>query len=190
MKIHDLSSFKLPENFRGRNVFMVQFWWIVQATFFRWSPQFAYGYRRWLLKRFGASVGDAVLLRPSVTVTYPWKVSIGDYAWIGDNVCLYSLANISIGPHAVISQNSYICGGDHDPRDASFAIRGRAISIGAGAWVAADVFIAPGVSIGDGAVIGARSSVFKDMPEGMFCCGTPCKVIKRRVIAESPRQCE
>jgi len=69
----------------------VQLWWLVQATLFHGSPQFAYGFRRWLLRCFGAKVGRGVVIRPSVTITYPWKVSIGDHAWVGDDVVLYSV---------------------------------------------------------------------------------------------------
>ena len=90
----DLSKFKLPQNFRGRNAFTVQLWWLVQGTFFRMSPQFMYGFRRFLLRLFGAKIGKKVIIRPSVKITYPWKLSIGDSSWIGDDVDLYTLGNI------------------------------------------------------------------------------------------------
>ena len=182
----DLSSFVMPDCFRGRSALVVQLWWLVQASLFSWSPQFAYGFRRWLLRLFGAQVGQGVVIRPSVTITYPWKVSIGDYAWVGDNVVLYSLGEIEIGAHAVVSQSSYLCAADHDYTDSSFPIRSRKITIGSEAWVAADVFVAPGVTIGHAAVIGARSSVFADMPAGMVCFGYPCRPVKQRVMAASP----
>src|SRR5690349_20928742 len=110
--IQDLSRFRLPSDFRGRAAWQVQLWWIVQASFFAWSPQVAYGFRRWLLRCFGAQIGRAVLIRPSVQVTYPWKLRVGDFAWIGDGAVLYTLADIEIGSNAVISQGSYLCGGD------------------------------------------------------------------------------
>jgi putative colanic acid biosynthesis acetyltransferase WcaF len=147
---------------------------------FRSSPQGMYVWRRFLLRCFGAYVGNGVLIRPSASITYPWKVRLGDHCWIGDNVVLYSLGPISIGAHAVVSQNSYLCAGDHDMEAVDFPLRGREITVEEEAWVASDVFIAPGVTIGRGAVIGARSSVFKDMPAGMVCMGHPCRPIKRR----------
>lgn len=180
-KFQNLDLFRLPDGFRGGSAFVVQLWWMVQSTLFQWSPQFAYGFRRWLLRCFGARVGRGVIIRPSVRITYPWKVSIGDYAWIGDDVVLYSLGEIEIGTHAVVSQKSYLCASDHDYTQVDFPIRARKIAIGAEAWVAADVFVAPGVSIGQGAVIGARSSVFTDMPAGMVCFGYPCKPVKERL---------
>lgn len=181
MKYQDLSTFTLPKNFRGRSTLVVQLWWIVQASLFRWSPQFAYGFRRFLLRLFGAHIGSSVIIRPSVTVTYPWKVSIDDFAWIGDDVVLYSLGEITIGSHSVVSQRSYLCAGDHDYIKTNFSIRGRKIIIGSQVWVAADVFIAPAVSIGDGAVIGARSTVLSDMPAGMLCAGYPAKPLRPRL---------
>lgn len=178
--IQDLSRFRMPPGFRGRSAVAVQLWWLAQATLFQLSPQFAYGFRRWLLRCFGAQVGKRVVIRPSVTITYPWKVSIGDYAWIGDDVVLYSLGEIEIGANAVVSQRCYLCAADHDYSQSDFPIRARKVTISSEAWVAADVFVGPGVSIGPGAVIGARSAVFADMPGSMVCIGQPCKPIKAR----------
>jgi putative colanic acid biosynthesis acetyltransferase WcaF len=176
----NLSLFKLPNGFRGRSAFRTQLWWLVQAALFRPSPQIAYAFRRWLLRCFGARVGENVLIRPSATITYPWKLSLGDHVWIGDDVVLYTLGEIDIGAHAVISQRSYLCAADHDYRQVDFSIRARPIRIGEQAWVAADVFIGPGVHIDVGAVIGARSAVFKNMPRGMVCMGTPAAPVKKR----------
>lgn len=178
-----LATFSLPKNFRGRNGVWVQMWWLVQATVFAWSPQFLYGWRRFLLRAFGARVGKGVIIRPTATVTYPWKVSIGDYAWIGDDVCLYSLGEIAIGENAVVSQKSYLCTGSHDYQSTDFAIYARPITIEPEAWVGADVFVGPGITIGRGAVVGARSSVLSDMPPMMICVGYPAKPVKPRIKA-------
>lgn len=181
----DLQKFSLPDNFRGKNVVVVQLWWAVQKSVFRHSPQFAYAFRRWILRLFGAKVGKDVLIRPTASFTYPWKISIGDYSWIGDNATLYSLGEIWVGENTVISQNSYLCAGDHDYRSESFEIRARNIFVGNQAWIASDVYIAPGVTVSDGCVIGARSSVFSDTPPGMICFGSPCRPIKPRYKDDS-----
>lgn len=181
--IQNLSSFKLPTGFRGRSAVLVQFWWVVQATLFACSPQFMYGWRNWLLRLFGAKIGVGVIVRPSAKITYPWKVSIGDYSMIGDDVVLYSLGEIEIGDNAVVSQRSYLCAASHDFTKVNFPIFANKICIGSQAWLATDVFVAPGVTIGEGAVVGARSSVFKDMPAGMVCMGSPCLPIKRRELS-------
>lgn len=177
---HDLSKFRLPERFRGRSAPFVQLWWFVDATLFRTSPQFAYRFRRFLLRLFGARIGSGVLVRPTCRITYPWKVSVGENSWVGDDVVLYSLGDIRIGANSVISQRSYVCAADHDYRHSDFPIRARPIVVGDGVWVAADVFLGPGVTVGDGAVVGARSSVFSDLPSNMICTGSPCEPKKVR----------
>jgi len=175
-----LKSFKLPKGFRGKSGWYVQLWWLVQSTLFAMSPQFMYGWRVMLLRLFGAKVGEGVIIRPSVRVTYPWKVKIGNHVWIGDLAELYSLGEIDIGDDVVISQKSYLCAATHDYTKTSFDMMDKKITIEDQVWLATDVFIAPGVTIGRGALIGARSSVFSDMPEDMICVGSPAKPVKRR----------
>jgi len=160
---------------------MVQLWWFVQGTLFAMSPQFMYGWRRNLLRLFGAKIGKNVLIRPSARVTYPWKVTIGDHTWIGDNAVLYSLGAIHLGKDVVISQESYLCAATHDYKSVAFDIVDTPITIEDQAWIAADVFVGPGVRIGRGCLVGARSSVFEEMPEGMICIGTPAKPTRPRV---------
>lgn len=182
MKYQDLSLYRNPEGFRGRSGWYVQLWWLIQYTLFAMSPQFLYGWRRFLLRAFGAKIGSGVIIRPNVRVTYPWKLSVGDNSWVGDNVELYSLGEIRIGTNAVVSQRSYLCTGGHDYESIAFDIFAKPIVIEDGAWVATDVFIAPGVTIGMGAVVGARSTVLQDMPSGMICVGQPAKPIKERIV--------
>lgn len=176
----DLKTFKMPKGFRGKSKLYVQLWWIIQGTLFRISPQFMYGWRRSLLRLFGANIGNNVLIRPTAKILYPWKLTIGDWSWIGDDVTLYNMANIKIGEHCVISQKSYLCTSSHDHAKSSFNIFAKAIEIQDETWVAADVFIAPGVTIGGGTVVGFRSTVNKDLPPNMICYGNPAKPIKLR----------
>ena len=180
MKVQQLNKFKLPKNFRGKNAFIVQLWWLVQGTLFRMSPQFLYGFRRFLLRLFGAKIGKKVIIRPSAQITYPWKVTIGDYSWIGDDVGLYSLGEIEIGKNVVISQKSYICTGSHDYLQIDFPIFAKKIIIKDECWLATDVFVAPGVTIDKGTVVGSRSSVYKDLPGNKICIGNPAQIIKNR----------
>jgi putative colanic acid biosynthesis acetyltransferase WcaF len=176
----NLSSPKVPVGFRGRPAWFVQFWWIVQSLLFHTSPQFMYGWRRFLLRLFGARVGKGVLIRPSVSITYPWKLSIGDWSWIGDRVTLYTLGEISIGDNACISQHAYLCTGSHDYQRVTFDLYAVPIRVEAEAWVAANVFIGPGVTVGRGAVIGASSVALKNVPAGMMCAGNPLKILRPR----------
>lgn len=176
----NLKKFKLPKNFRGKSVVYVQLWWFVQATLFRMSPQFMYGWRRAILRLFGARIGKKVIIRPTVRITYPWKVSIDDYSWVGDDVVLYSLGEIEIGKNTVISQKSYLCTGSHDYNDETFPIYARKIIINDECWLATDVFVAPNVIIGKGTVVGVRSSVLNNLPENEVCYGSPAKPVKNR----------
>lgn len=177
LRTYDQSGFD-----RGRPGWMILLWWLVQAIAFPLSLHSAHGFRCWLLRLFGARIGAGVMVRPTARVTYPWKVEIGDYSWIGDDVVLYSLDRIVIGNHCVISQKVYLCTGSHDLTDRSFALQTQSIAIGNGAWVAADCFVAPGVTIGSNAVEGARSSVFTDLPAHQVCLGSPCKPRYARVM--------
>lgn len=182
----NLKSFRLPPNFRGRPGWFVQLWWLVQATLFRWSPQFLYGWRRFLLRRFGAKIGEGVLIRPTVEVTYPWKLTIGDYSWIGDHAALYTLGEIEIGDNACISQHCYLAGAGHDYSKPTFDMVDKKITIEPEAWLATRVFVAPGITVGRGAVVGACSVVLKDLPAMMICAGNPAKPLRERPVALEP----
>ena len=180
-RYQQLDTFVVPDGFRGRSKLIVQLWWIVQATAFAWSPQLFYGWRRWLLKCFGARIGKGVILRSSVKTPYPWKLTIGDHCHIGDDVELYSYGEIEIGAHSVISQRCYLCTGSHDHRKPTFDLFAKKITIGPEVWIATDSFVAPGVCIGRGALIGARSSVFRDIPEGVIAVGSPAAPVGPRL---------
>jgi len=165
---------------RGRAGWYVLLWWLIQETLFRWIPHPFDELRCKLLRLFGARVGKCVKVRPTAKFTYPWFVTLEDFSWIGDEVILYSLAAITVGPHCVISQKSYLCTGSHDLSDPSFGLIVKPIQLEAACWVAADCFIAPGVTLGSGCVVGARSSVFKSLPAGMVCLGNPCRPVYPR----------
>lgn len=180
--MQQLEKFVLPKGFRGRPGWYVQLWWLTQSLLLHTSPQFMYGWRRFLLRCFGAKVGKNVIIRSSVTITYPWKTSIGDHSWIGDNVELYSLGEIEIGRNVVISQRSYLCAASHDYDREDFPIWAKKITVEDECWLATDVYVAPGVTIGKDTVVGARSSVFKCLPAGKLCVGSPAVILKDRCI--------
>ncbi|MCP3773459.1 WcaF family extracellular polysaccharide biosynthesis acetyltransferase [Paenibacillus sp. MZ04-78.2] len=165
---------------RGRSNAVVLLWWLVQGTLFRFSLHNMYGWRRFLLRMFGARIGRGVQVRATAKFTYPWKVSIGDYSWIGDNVEFYSLDRIEVGEHCVVSQHCYLCTGSHDMTDEAFGLLIRPIVIRDGAWIASDVFVYPGVTVGVMGVVAARSTVVKDVPANQVFAGTPAKFVKER----------
>lgn len=181
----DLRRYDQSRFDRGRPGWFILLWWFVQAVVFPITPHSFHTPRIALLRLFGATIGRGVMIRPTARFTYPWKVAIGHYSWIGDDVVLYSLDQIQIGDHCVVSQKSYLCTGSHDIHDPAFGLQTAPISVGNGAWIATDCFIAPGVKIGANAVIGARSNVLKNMPEQYVCWGNPCSPRYRRELRGS-----
>ncbi len=170
----DLRRYDQSSCDRGKSRWFIVLWWLVQAIVFPLSLHNFNGFRAWLLGLFGAKIGKGVVIRPSARFTYPWKVAIGDYSWIGDDVVFYSVDRIQVGCHCVISQKSYLCTGSHDFQDPNFRLITAPIKIGNGTWIATDCFIAAGVTIGANSVIGARSSVFGNIPPQQVAWGTPC----------------
>lgn len=154
-----INKFILLKNFRGSSSLIVQLWWMTDFFFFKLFSSIMYGGRRFFL-------------RPNVIITY---------SWIGDNVELYSLGEIEIGSNVVISQKSYLCSVSHDYDKENFPIWSGKIVIEDECWLATDVYVAPNVTIGKGTVVGARSSVFKNLPSGKICIGSPAVVIKERI---------
>ena len=154
--------------------------WIPGQWLFRWSPRPCFGFRRWVLRVFGATVGDQVHVYPSATIYFPWNLEIGDWSSIGEWVLVYNLGPVTIGNRATISQRVHLCAGTHDYNDAAMPLMKPPIEVGDAAWVCADAFVGPGVTIGEGAVVGARSVVVRDVAPWCVVAGNPAKKIKDR----------
>lgn len=155
-------------------------WAVVEVSLFRFSPKPLHAWRAVILRCFGAKVGKGVHVYPGVKIWAPWNLELADECGIASGAILYSQGKITIGERAVISQGSHLVTGTHDYRLAGFPLVTSPIAIGAHAWVAAEAFIHPGITIHEGCVIGARSVVTKDMPPWHVCAGHPCKPIKPR----------
>lgn len=177
-----LNTYTQNDYSRGRNSLVVLTWWFIQGTIFRFSLHNMYEFRAMLLRLFGAKIGEGTKIRSSAKFTYPWKVTIGNYSWIGDEVQFYSLDEIFIGNNAVISQKSYLCTGSHDINDSKFSLVTDPIVIEDGSWVAADCFIHPGVIVAQGSVIAARSTVLKSTEANFIYAGNPAKKLKLKEI--------
>lgn len=157
-------------------------WALVQATIFRWSPRPCHRWRAWLLQGFGAEIPapGQVVVFPTVRVMQPWQLTLEPRAMVGPRVTLYNPGRITLQYGANISQNCHLCAGTHDYRRWSMPLVVHPIVIGKNAWLAADVFVGPGVTIGELAVVGARSVVVRDLPPRKICVGHPCLPIKDR----------
>lgn len=147
---------------------------------FRLSPRPLWGWRRWMLRRFGATVGRDVHVFPTVRITMPWNLTLGDGCAIGDRAILYALGPITIGPRATVSQQAHLCAGSHDWRNPEMTLTKPPIEIGAEAWICADAFIGPGVTIGTRTIVGARGVVMSDVGNGVIVTGNPAKILKHR----------
>lgn len=167
-----------------KNKLLRVLWGIVQATLFRASPRPCHRWRIMLLKLFGADVTMKSRVYPKAKIWAPWNLSMSHYATIADDVDCYCVERISIGAHSTISQYSYLCGATHDFELVKRPLIPMPIHIGEDVWLAADVFVGPGTTIHDHTVVGARSSVFEDLPAWKVCVGTPAKPIRDRVMKD------
>lgn len=155
-------------------------WEWVWLLLIRPSPRRAYGWRLFWLRLFGAKVASTARVRPDTRITFPALLTMGEYASVAGGVHIYNLGAVVIGDHSVVSQGTHLCAGTHDYTQPNLPLVRATITIGRGVWVAADAFIGPGVTVGDGCVVGARSVVCSDLPPGVVVAGNPARVIKAR----------
>lgn len=176
---------RIQPSFSLQNRLARVLWGICYLLLFRPSPRPLHEWRSFLLRCFGAKIGRHCHVYPSVEIWAPWNLELEDYVGIGDQVSCYTMAKISCGEGVVISQGSYLCTGSHDYESPNFQLFTQPIRIERQVWICAQAFLCPGVTVGEGAVVGARSVVIKDVPAWMVCGGHPCKPLKPRVIRES-----
>ena len=157
-------------------------WDIVRATLFRPSPALLHGWRRALLRLFGARIGRGALVYPTTRIWAPWNLEMADRSTLGPYVDCYCVGRVRIGQDAVISQYAFLCAAGRDYEREDLPLEIGPIEIGPKAWIGADVFIGPGVTVGEGAVAGARSSVFRDVEPWTVVVGTPARFLKKRIL--------
>ncbi len=155
-------------------------WGIVQSTLFGMSFHNWYGFRRLLLRAFGASIAATARIRRSVRIEIPWNFSIGSDSSVGDRAILYCLGPVSIGERVTISQGAHLCAGTHDYRDPSMALRRSTIVIDDDAWIAADAFVGPDVVVGAGVILGARAVALRNLDAWTIYIGNPAVAVKPR----------
>jgi putative colanic acid biosynthesis acetyltransferase WcaF len=168
--------------FKLKNRIARAIWNAAYFLFFRLSPRPLHPWRRMILRFFGAKIGKGCHIYPRAKIWAPWMLQCGDESGIADGVTIYNQALIRIGKRCVISQGSHLCTGSHDYDSPQFSLVAKPITIGNYAWVAAECFVHPSVTIGDGTIIGARSVVTRDMPSWTVCAGHPCKPVKPRKL--------
>ena len=156
--------------------------WSLGQWFCRLSPRPCFGWRRFVLRCFGARIGAHVNTYPSTHIYFPWNLTVGDWSAIGEDVLVYNLGPVTIGSRTTISHRAHLCAGTHDYTAPDLPLLKPPIQIGDQAWVCADAFVGPGVTVGQGAVVGARAVVMRDVEPWTVVAGNPVRVVKKREI--------
>lgn len=133
-----------------------------------------------MLRVFGARIGRGVHIYPSVLITIPWNLEVGDQSAIGARTIIYALGPVTLGRRVTLSQGTHLCAGSHDHTDAAMPLTKPPICVGDDAWICADAFIGPGVRVGARSVVGARAVVVRDIPDAMIVAGNPARLIGER----------
>lgn len=163
-----------------RNKVARALWGVVRATLFRYSPRPFHSWRAFLLRCFGARLAANCHIYPGARIWAPWNLVGGENATIGDDAVIYNVARVVLASHAIISQQAFVCTATHDMDDPGFPMTATPISIGAYAWICARACVLPGVTIGEGAVLGLCSVATKNLEAWQVYAGNPAKRIKSR----------
>lgn len=170
-----------------RKEMVARFLWSLVRPAFHFSPRPFFGWRRLLLRLFGAKVGREVHIYSTVTIYLPWNFEIGDWSSIGEHAFIYNLGKITIGRKTTISHRAHLCAGTHDYTNNTLPLLKLPIEIQDSAWICADAFIGPGVTISEGAVVGARAVVMKNVQPWEVVAGNPARFINKREIVNYER---
>lgn len=180
----DLSKFDNSWYHPGRSICVRLLWHLTNAFFLQNPLNLSSGLKVFLLRLFGAKVGQGVVLKPAINVKYPWNIEIGDHSWIGEEAWLDSLGLIRIGNHCCISQGVYCCTGNHDWTDPAFGLIVKPIIIEDGAWIGARATVLPGVVVKSHSVITAGSVLAKDTEVYSVYAGNPAVKVTVRKMRE------
>ena len=167
-------------------------WNVACSLLYCSSPNFMFGWRRVLLRCFGATIERGAHPYPTAKIWAPWNLWLGEDACLGPDVDCYNVAAVKILAGAIVSQGAFLCTASHDYRDPLFPLITAPITISDGSWICARAFIGPGVNVGARAVVAACSVVTGDVPANYVVGGNPVTVIKSdgRVLSSSePRVC-
>lgn len=160
--------------------------WGLVYPLFRFSPRICFGWRRILLRAFGAGIDEQVNIYNSVEIFMPWNLEVGAWSSIGERAYIYNPGKITIGTKSTISQRAHLCAASHDYRKSDLPILIQPITVGDQVWICADAFVGPNVTIGDGAIVGARGAAFSNVKPWDIVAGNPARVVGKRVL-EDPK---
>jgi putative colanic acid biosynthesis acetyltransferase WcaF len=179
----DLSHYTVGAFDRGAGPLKEVLWLVISFILFRLCPFSFSALKRAVLRAFGAEIGHNVTIKPQVKITFPWKLTVGDHVWLGEECWLLNLERIIIGSHVCISQRAFLCTGSHDFKRVKFDLITRPIQLEDGAWVGAGCWVGAGVTLGAHAVLTAGSVATKDLAANGIYRGNPAVLVKQRIIA-------
>jgi len=183
----DLSKYSTDGFERGAGAFKEALWLIISLILFRFCPFSFSALKRTVLRAFGARVGRNVTVKPQVKITFPWKLTIGDHVWLGEECWLLNLERITIGNHVSISQRAFLCTGSHNYKLPTFDLITKPITIEDGAWIGAGAWVGPGVTVGNHAVLTAGSIATKALEPFCIYRGNPAAYLRPRTISEKAK---
>lgn len=170
-------------SFGLRNRILRAIWGFAWITLFRFSPKPMHAWRRLILICFGARVGRNVHVYPKVQIWAPWNLDLHEESSVGNGAILYSMATITLGKRAIVSQGAHLCTGSHDIDSPSFQLITKPISVGDGCWVCAEAFLGPGVALAKESVVGARAVVTRPVTlESSVWAGNPARFVRYRSL--------
>jgi len=184
-QLRDANSVDLrcPDNtelVRGAPLWVEALWYFFALPVVRSHLVTSSAFRCRLLRIFGAKVGRGVYIKPGLRVKFPWYLEIGDYSWLGEDLWIDNLAQVTIEAHCCLSQGVYLCTGNHDWSSFNMRLFRRPITCRRGCWIGAKAMLCPGVVVGAGAIVTAGSVVTKDLPDMEVHAGNPAQFVKHR----------
>lgn len=175
----DIQANRSAAKYSRKDLFLRVLWGVGKLVF-RFSPRPCFGFRRGLLRCFGAKIGTDVHIYPSAIIYFPWNLEVSDGSAIGEWTLVYNLGKVTIGSRTTISQRVHLCAGTHDYKKPDMPLIKPPILIGDEVWVCADAFVGPDVTVGDRAIVGAASVVMKDLSASVIYAGNPALKVKDR----------
>jgi putative colanic acid biosynthesis acetyltransferase WcaF len=181
----DLAGYRAVGFERGAGPLKEAFWLLASLLLFRLCPVSFSPLKCAVLRAFGARVGRGVVIKPQVKITFPWKLTLGNNVWLGEECWLLNLENIIIANNVCISQRAFLCTGNHNYKSPAFDLMVKPIQIDDGAWIGAGAWVGPGVHVGSHAVLTAGSVATADLKPFTINRGNPAVCIKERIISKS-----
>lgn len=180
-----LDTYRQGDYTPGRSLAVQIAWYFVGSPLVeaRWLPLARV--KAAILRAFGAKIGRGSCIKPGVRVKFPWRLTVGDYCWIGEDAWIDNLAPVVVGDHCCISQGAYLCTGSHDWSRDSFDLIHRPITLKEGVWIGARASVAPGVTAGERSILALGSVAVRDLVAGMIHQGNPAVAVKSRPAPSS-----